>query len=184
MTLENPGGESNTLHSNDCDFVISRLLDAPRELVFKAWTDPVHMARWWGPRMFSAPICEMDVRPGGAHRIVMRSPDGDDYPIKGYFREVVEPERIVMTMDCSEHPAAWHDMVNPNRVPDDHNPAGEMISTITFEARDNKTLLTIRVRLKTPAIRNAMVKMGMNEGWGMSLDKLEELLANIPKSEK
>ncbi|HSY27330.1 MAG TPA: SRPBCC family protein [Burkholderiaceae bacterium] len=184
MTLENPGGESNTLHSNDCDFVISRLLDAPRELVFKAWTDPVHMARWWGPKMFSAPICEMDVRPGGSHRIVMRSPDGEDYPIKGYFREVVEPERIVMTMDCSEHPAAWHDMVNPNRAPGDDNPAGEMISTITFEAHDSKTLLTIRVRLKTPAIRNAMVKMGMNEGWGMSLDKLEELLADIPNSGK
>ncbi|HMD55276.1 MAG TPA: SRPBCC domain-containing protein, partial [Phycisphaerae bacterium] len=109
--------------SDDRDFVITRVLSAPRELVFKAWTDPRHMAQWWGPHHFTNSVCEMDVRPGGAYRIVMRSPDGIEYPINGVFREIAAPERLVMTMDCSEHPDAWHDLVNPQRGAD-RNPAG------------------------------------------------------------
>ncbi len=83
------------------DFVITRVFDAPPELVFKAWTDPKHMARWWGPRIMTTPVCEMDVRPGGAYRIVMHAPDGSDYPITGVYREVTPPRRLVMTMDPS-----------------------------------------------------------------------------------
>ena len=98
--------KNNVAKSGDePDFTITRIFDAPRELVFKAWTEPGHMTQWWGPRGFSNPICEMDVRNGGAYRLVMRSPDGVDYPIKGVFREIVRPERIVMTQDVSEHPA-------------------------------------------------------------------------------
>lgn len=92
--------------------VIARIIKAPRERVFKAWTDPKQMAQWWGPAVFTTPVCEMDVRPGGLYRIVMRSPDGVDYPLKGVYREVVEPERLVMTMDLSEHPDAWHDRLD------------------------------------------------------------------------
>ena len=69
--------------SDDHEFVITTIINAPRALVFKAWTDPKQMAQWWGPKGFTNPVCEMDVRPGGAHRIVMRGPDGTDYPIKG-----------------------------------------------------------------------------------------------------
>lgn len=111
MTTSNNPTEDST----DREFVISRVFDAPRVLVFTAWTDPEHMAQWWGPHGFTNPVCEMDVRPGGAHRIVMRGPDGVEYPIKGVYLEVVEPERLVMTLDCSEHPAEWHDLVNPSR---------------------------------------------------------------------
>jgi uncharacterized protein YndB with AHSA1/START domain len=161
------------------DFVITRVFNAPRELMFRAWTEPRHMARWWGPHEFTNPVCDMDVRPGGAYRIVMRGADGTDYPITGVFREVVPPERLVLTMDCSEHPEAWHDLVQPNRRPDETNPAGVMLSTVTFEAVGAKTLLTVRMRLASPATRDAMLKMGMTEGWSQSLDRLEDLLAKI-----
>src|SRR5579862_776151 len=86
------------------EYTISRVFDAPRELVWKAWTDPKQMAKWWGPKVMKTPVCEMDVRLGGAYRIVMRAPDGIDYPVKGIFREIKPPERLVFTMDCSEHP--------------------------------------------------------------------------------
>jgi uncharacterized protein YndB with AHSA1/START domain len=152
------------------EFVISRVFNAPRELVFQVWTEPEHMRRWWGPRTCICPICEMDVRPGGSYRIVMRMPDGVDYPITGTYREVVPPERIVMTMDCTEHPASWHDMVKADRARNDINPAGELVATVTFEESGGNLMATV-------AIRDAMLKMGMTEGWTQSLDRLEENLA-------
>jgi uncharacterized protein YndB with AHSA1/START domain len=161
------------------EFLISRLLAAPRALVFKAWTDPKHMAQWWGPKEFTNPVCEMDLRPGGAHRVVMRGPDGTEYPIKGVYREIVVPERLVMTLDCSEHPAAWHDLVNPKRRKDDRNPAGIMLQTVTFDDLDGKTRLTIRTRFDSTAIRDAMLKIGMTEGWTESLNRLEQHLAKM-----
>jgi uncharacterized protein YndB with AHSA1/START domain len=162
--------------NNEPVFHITRVFDARRELVWKAWTEPKQMKQWWGPRAFTNPVCEMDVRPGGAYRLVMRAPDGVDYPVKGVFREVVKAERLVMTMDPSEHPDAWHDLVNPKRKKEDKNPAGEMLQTVTFEDVKGKTKLTVRTRFKSVAIRDAMLKMGMTEGWSQSMDRLEELL--------
>jgi uncharacterized protein YndB with AHSA1/START domain len=159
------------------EFVISRVLDAPRELVWKAWIDPERMAQWWGPAGFTSPVCEMDVRPGGAHRIVMRGADGVEYPVKGIYREVVAPERLVMTLDCSEHPAQWHNLVKPYRRRDEVNPAGEMLSTVTFEDLGGRTRLTIRTLFESGAIRDALLKMGMSDGWSQSLVRLEEHLA-------
>jgi uncharacterized protein YndB with AHSA1/START domain len=78
------------------ELVLTRVFDAPRELVFKAWTDPQRVAQWWGPRCFTNPVCELDVRPAGAIRIHMRGPDGTVYPMTGVY-QVVEPERIVFT---------------------------------------------------------------------------------------
>jgi uncharacterized protein YndB with AHSA1/START domain len=161
------------------EFVISRQFDAPRELVFKMWTEPKHMSEWWGPRNFTNPVCEMDVRPGGAYRIVMRGTDGVEYPLQGIYREVVKPERLVMTMDCSEHPDEWHDLVKPNREKGDRNPAGEMLATVTFEELAGKTKVTIRMRLVSAAIRDALVRMGMSEGWSESLDRLAALLVKV-----
>lgn len=74
---------------------LTRVFDAPREVVFKVWTDPKHVAEWWGPRGFQTTIHEMDVRPGGRWRYAMRGPDGNDYPFDGVFVEVVKPERLV-----------------------------------------------------------------------------------------
>ena len=162
----------------DCEVVITRIIKAPRERVFKAWTDPREMAQWWGPKTFTNPVCEMDVRPGGAYRIVMRSPDGVDYPLKGVYREVVRPERLVMTMDLSEHPDAWHDMLDPGRDKSKGRPPLYPLCTVSFEdAGEGNTRLTIRMSFASPTLRNAMVKMGMEAGWGQSLDRLEALVA-------
>jgi uncharacterized protein YndB with AHSA1/START domain len=158
------------------EFVISRVFDAPRELVWQAWTKPQHMAKWWGPRGFTNPVCEMDVRVGGAYRIVMRSSEGVDYPVAGVFREVERPERLVMTMDTSGHPDEWNQMVKPDWCRGDAHPVGEMVQTVIFEAVDDRTRLTVRTRFVSAAIRDAMMKMGMNEGWSQSLERLAELL--------
>src|SRR5262249_6024906 len=79
------------------ELLLGRTFDAPRELVFKAWTDPKHLAQWWGPLGFTNPVCEADARPGGKWRIVMRGPDGGDFPHGGEYLEVTPYERIVMT---------------------------------------------------------------------------------------
>jgi uncharacterized protein YndB with AHSA1/START domain len=158
------------------EFKLSRVIDAPRELVFKAWTDPKQMAKWWGPHNFTNPICELDVRAGGAMYIVMRSPDGEDYPLLGTYIEIVEPERIVWIHNTSEHPAEWHAMLQKfyHGV---GKPSLEARNMVTFEALpDGKTLLTLQTIFDTIELRNAMVEMGMNEGWGQSLEKLETLL--------
>ncbi|MBI5094945.1 MAG: SRPBCC family protein [Candidatus Hydrogenedentes bacterium] len=163
--------------SDDRDFVITRVLNAPRTLVFDAWTIPKHMARWWGPRDFTNPVCEMDVRPGGAYRIVMRGPDGAEYPVSGVFQEVVRPERLIMSMDCSEHTDEWHDQVNPVRDKS-KKPFLMALQIVTFEEFGAKTKLTVRTRFDSPLIRDGMLKVGMTEGWSQSLDRLE---AHLPR---
>jgi uncharacterized protein YndB with AHSA1/START domain len=91
------------------EVTITRILDAPRELVFKAWIDPQQVRQWWGPGKFTNPVCELDARPGGAIRIVMRGPNGIDYPMSGTFREIVEPERLVFTAVAED--AAGHQVL-------------------------------------------------------------------------
>jgi uncharacterized protein YndB with AHSA1/START domain len=164
--------------ASDREFAISRVFTASRALVWEAWTDPRRMAQWWGPRAFANPVCELDVRVGGAFRIHMRAPDGALYPITGVYREVVEPGRLVMTLDCSGHPDSWHDQVNPHRAKGG-NSTGEMLQTAIFDDLGGQTRLTIRTRLESGAILAAMVKMGMNEGWSQSLDRLEVHLPRI-----
>lgn len=158
-------------------FIIVRTFDAPRERVWRAWTEPKQMARWWGPKIFTTPVCEMDVRPGGAYRVVMRGPDGVDYPLTGNFREIAAPERLVLTMDPTGHPAAWHDLVDPHRAAGENNPAGILLTTVTFEDLGGKTRLTVQTRFESARIGEAMLKMGMTEGWSESLDRLANLVA-------
>ncbi len=79
------------------ELVLTRTIDAPRELVWKAWTDPNHVAQWWGPHGFTNPVCELDVRPSGAIRIDMRGPDGAVYPMAGIYQAIDVPERLVFT---------------------------------------------------------------------------------------
>ena len=92
-----PMGIGTTAKSAERVLVIERVFDAPRGLVFKAWTEPRRLAQWWGPKGFTNPVCEIDARPGGTLRIVMRAPDGAEHPMKGVLREVIEPERLVFT---------------------------------------------------------------------------------------
>ena len=160
--------------TDERDFVITRVLDAPRALVFRAWTDPAQLARWWGPSGFTTPVSEVDLRPGGAWRIVMRSPDGVDYPLRGVYREIVEPERLVYTVNLQEHPTEWREQI-------ERDAGGEVthesVDTVTFEVQDGRTLVTVRSRFTSRAVRDAMVKMGMHEGWSETLDRLAELVA-------
>ncbi len=137
--------------------VITRIFDAPRELVFKAWTDPKHLARWWGPTYFTNPVCEADARPGGKLYIEMTGPDGIAYPTKGTFLEVVPPERLVFTTNGVEDEAG--------------NPQLEGLNTVTFEDFQGKTRLTLNTTAKAkPAAAFAL--LGMDAGWNQSLDKL------------
>ncbi len=165
------------------EFRLERILAAPRKLVFAAWTEPRHLARWWGPKGFTDPVCEIDPRPGGAYRLVMCSPEGIQYPMTGVFREIVKPERIVMTMDLSEHPAEWHDLVKPNRRRDETNPAGELITTVIFEDLGERTRVTVRTRFGSVALLDAMLKMGMTEGWSQSLRQARRPVGRNPNAD-
>jgi uncharacterized protein YndB with AHSA1/START domain len=170
----NEGGDS----SQSREFVATRVFDATAEAVFQAWAYPVQMAQWWGPHGFTNLICEMDVQPGGAWRIVMLGPDGVQHPAKGVFREVEKPQRLVMTLNHSELPEQWHDLVNPYRDKSQPKPGLEAITTVTFQERDGKTTLTITLLFESTAVRDALRKIAMAEGWSQSLERLERLLAH------
>jgi uncharacterized protein YndB with AHSA1/START domain len=169
--------EGNTSIARDEDriFVITRFLAAPRALVFKLWTEPQHIAQWWGPKDFANPVCEMDLRPGGALRITTRAPDGTDYPLKGIFHEITPPERLVASVDLSEHPESWHDLVNPNRDRTQGRPRVADFWEVTFDEQNGVTKLTVTFHLDCAATRDALIRMGINEGWGQSFDRLEAL---------
>ena len=152
-----PATPSPAVQANERTVVITRVFDAPRELVWKAWTDPRHMAQWWGPQGFTNPVCEMDVRPGGALRIVMRAPDGAEHPMRGVFREIVEPGRLVFT-------AAAED--------ENGNPLLEVLTTVTFAEQDGKTKLNVHARAVGLAVAAARMLEGMQAGWTQSLDRL------------
>jgi len=156
-------------HVNRKDLTITRIFDAPRELVYKAWTDPKLVAQWWGPRQFTNPVCEMDVRPGGTLLIHMRGPDGVVYPDKGVFHEVVAPERLVFTSSAFED--------------EQGNPQLEVLITVTFTELYGKTEVTLQadVLKSTPEVEAPL--SGMEEGWKQSLDKLAENLKSFRKTE-
>lgn len=143
--------------SADRELLITRIFDAPRHLVFKAWTEPEHMMRWWGPNGFTLPVCEMDVRPGGALRFCMRSPGGRDYWVQGVYREIVEPERIVFTVMAEE----------------DGKPGPETVATVTFADHEGKTRLTVHQTFESVTTQTR----GARQGWTESLDRLAEYLA-------
>ena len=137
-----------------------RVFDAPRALVWKAWTDPKMMAQWFGPRGFTNPICELDVRIGGSLRIVMRGPDGTDYPMKGMFREVSVPERLVFTNIAIDKEG-------------NHLLEGE--TTVTFTEKDGKTTLILETHAVGLVPIAPQMLAGMEAGWTQSIDKLQEL---------
>lgn len=158
------------------ELVLMRIFDAPREKVFDAFADAKTLAKWWGPTSITNPVCEMDFREGGARRIVMRAPSGEDYPITGVFTEIVPNERIVMVDNVSEHSPDWHAMVNKHR-PGAIGNLPELLWSITFEDHGTQTKITIHYHFDAAHDRDALVKIGMVEGWTESLEKLEKLLA-------
>jgi uncharacterized protein YndB with AHSA1/START domain len=140
------------------ELILTRVLDTPRELVFRIWTDPQHVAKWWGPMGFTNPVCELDVQPGGALRIVMRAPDGTEHPMTGTYREVVAPERLVFTFAA---------------VDGQGNPLLDGVTVVTFAERGGKTELTVQTHAIALVPSAARMLEGMDAGWRQTLDRLE-----------
>lgn len=138
--------------------VIERFYAAPPALVFQCWTDPKQMASWWGPHGFTNPVCELDVRVGGKWRIVMRAPDGTDYPCGGVYQEIAPGERLVFTNIATD--AAGKPVL-----------AG--LTTVTFADVDGKTRLTVSARMTALVDYAVRYLEGMQAGWTQSLERLE-----------
>ena len=151
--------------------LITRIFDAPRESVWKAWTDCERLMRWWGPKDFTTPLCKIDLRPGGDFQNCMRSPEGRDYCGKGTYREIVPLERIVCTDSFADKegnivPATYYGMSADYHL--------EMLVTVTFEEIEGKTKLTLQHTLgPVPASEHDLCQ----QGWSESLDKLAGYLA-------
>jgi uncharacterized protein YndB with AHSA1/START domain len=146
--------------SSDRDIVITRVFDAPRALVFEAWTDPKHVPQWWGPRGFTTTVQEMDVRPGGVWRYVMHGPDGTDFQNRVVYDEIDKPERLAYTHGSDEEPDQF-------RV------------TVTFAGQGGKTRVTLRMRFASAAARDGTIEFGAVQGGNQTLDRLTDHLANI-----
>jgi uncharacterized protein YndB with AHSA1/START domain len=149
--------------TSDREIVITRLVDAPRELIWKAWTDPQHVGNWWGPNGFTNTIHSMDVRPGGAWRYDMHGPDGRTYPNKVVYIEVVKPERLVY-----------------NHGSDEANDPSTFHVTVTFTAQGAKTLIRMHSVFPTAAAREFVVReFKAIEGGNQTLDRLEKYLPTM-----
>jgi uncharacterized protein YndB with AHSA1/START domain len=154
MPAESSAAESTA----DRELTITRIFDAPRALVFKTWSMPEHMAHWWGPSGYTLPACEMDFRSGGSYRLCMRSPEGKEFRVRGVYREIAAPERIVMA-------GGWED--EQGKV------AYETTTTITFEDLGGKTKLTLHNGLfESKASRDSH-----RGGWNASIERLAQYLA-------
>lgn len=146
----------------DRELVLTRIIDASREAVYKAWTDPQLLKQWFAPLPWTTPEVELDVRPGGSIRFVMRSPEGKDFPNPGVYLDVVKNERLVFT---DAFVRAWE-------------PSGKafMTAIITFDDEGGKTKYTARVLHWSAADRETHEKMGFHQGWGQCADQLAALV--------
>lgn len=158
----NDAGTSRAPETREREIVITRTFDAPRAVVFKAWIDPKQLARWWGPKGFTNPVCEVDARVGGSWRIVMKAPTGDEHPCGGVYREIVEPERLVFTNIA---------------IDKDGNSIIDGLTTLLFADEGGKTKITLRTRGVAVADYAVPYLKGMEAGWTQSLERLAEQLA-------
>ncbi len=147
---------SAAMASPERAFVITRLLDAPRELVFQAWTRPEHLMRWWGPADFTVTTCEVDFRAGGSYRFCIRSPDGKDFWLRGAYCRIAAPERLDFTCEVDD---------------ENGNLYAEEFITVTLAEHAGQTKLTLHIRIAWPAAEAAMLDR-MKASWNRSLDRL------------
>ena len=146
--------------SAERELLITRVFNAHRSLVFKAWTEPQHLVHWWGPQGFTLPSCTMDLRPGGSYRFCMRSPEGVDHWLQGIYREIMEPERLVFTY-------AFEDATG--------KPGHETLVTVTFAELGEKTKLTVHQAVfESVTVRDEHVR-----GWTEALDRLAGYLTQV-----
>jgi uncharacterized protein YndB with AHSA1/START domain len=160
MTTPTPAGTA------DRDLVLTRIINAPREKVYRAWTEAELLKQWFAPLPYTTPFAKLDVRPGGANTVTMRSPDGQDMPNSGVYLEVVKNERLVFT---DAYTTAWTPSPKPF-----------MTVILTFEdAGEGKTKYTALVRHWTVEDKEAHEKMGFHQGWGICTDQLDALARKI-----
>lgn len=153
------------------ELVIERVFDAPREMVWIAWTDPKYVSRWWGPKDFTAPFCEIDFRVSGRFHFCMRSPDGKDYWNVGEYREIVRPERIVSVMYFSDKDG---NRLKPSHYGFSDDFPDEMRDIVNFEETPGeKTRLTLRRNHSLSLAR----RYGEDQGWNEALDRFAKVLA-------
>jgi uncharacterized protein YndB with AHSA1/START domain len=148
---------------SDTEILQTRIFDAPRDLVFKAYTDPDILSKWWGPREYEIIVDHIDIRPGGKWRVIHRDKDGNDYAFNGEYREISPPEKIVNTLEFE--PLAGHISV-------EHT---------TFEEVEGKTRITTLSKFDNKEDRDGMLQSGMEEGAGESFDRFEEVLTELGK---
>lgn len=154
-----------TAMTDDRELVLTRVLNAPRNMVYRCWTEPELLKQWFAPAPWTTPKVEIDLRPGGGSLVVMKSPDGTEYPNPGQYLEVVPNERLVFT---DAYTGNWM----PNAKP-------FFTGILTFEDQGGKTLYTARARHWTREDAEAHVKMGFHEGWGKCATQLEALAASL-----
>lgn len=157
--------ESNKVVDAGSELTFTRVFDAPRDLVFKVWTDAKHLSQWWGPRNFTNPVCEADSRPGGAIHIDMRGPDGTVYPMGGRFLEIDAPERLVFETTAINDATGTPQLKNLN--------------TVTFAEDNGKTVITLHVVVLRAENEAKEALKGMEQGWSQSLERLQVLLQNF-----
>jgi uncharacterized protein YndB with AHSA1/START domain len=155
----------NAAFPSDRELVLTRLIDAPRHKIYRAWTDPELLTQWFAPKPWTTPRAELDVRPGGANLVVMADPEGNEFPNRGVYLEVVPNERLVVT---DAYTTAWEPSEKPF-----------MTAIVTFEDEGGQTRYTARARHWTQADRETHEKMGFHEGWGQCADQLAALVARI-----
>jgi len=156
-----PAGALKVTTPTDREIALTRVFDAPRHLVFEAYTKPELLKRWLGVHGgWSWAVCEVDLRVGGAYRYVWRGPDGTEMGMGGVFREVAVPERIVATEAFDQ---SWY--------------PGSAVTTVTLVEQGGRTTLTLTVRYESREARDAVLKSPMEQGVAAGFDKLEQLLA-------
>jgi uncharacterized protein YndB with AHSA1/START domain len=167
MSANQPG--INTLSDlSKYDLVITRVFDAPRKLVFKAWTDPAQVASWSGPNGFTNKVHELDARAGGTMRVDMIAPDGTVFPMIGTFQEITEPERLVFVSGA----------LNENG-----KPLFEVLTTVTFTEQRGQTTLTMQARVTSATAGAAQHLKGMEVGWSQTLDRLGRHVESLGSAE-
>jgi uncharacterized protein YndB with AHSA1/START domain len=158
MTSQINSGQKNF---GEATIDVVRTFNAPRALVWQAWTDAKMMAEWFGPRHFTSSVPELDARVGGKLRIVMHGPDGSDYPMKGEFREVTPPSKLVFSNIALDN---------------DGNHLLEGETTLTFSEQSGKTTMRLVAHAVGLVPIAPQMLAGMEAGWTQSIDKLEELV--------
>lgn len=159
----------------DLDLVLERVVDVPRELVWQAWTTPEHLKKWFTPAPWTTPDCEIDLRPGGIFRTVMRSPDGEEFTELGCYLEVVENERLVWTnaLQPGFRPAGppTEDTAECSRL--------LMTAVISLEPHGSGTKYTALAMHAEPGSRKQHEEMGFHEGWAKALEQLVEVAQRL-----